>query len=56
MKISFSGAHGTSKTTSVFTECTIHKYNSNKEIGVLTEVARKCPFPINKEADENSQL
>ena len=57
MKIAISGTHGTGKTTALMETTTQVKMdNPGKEVGVLMEVARQCPGPLNKEATELSQL
>lgn len=43
--IAFSGAHGTGKTTSVFELATEMK-KAGKNVGVILEAARECPFPV----------
>jgi len=44
------GTHGTGKTTSVFNHAALLSGQfPNKKIGVIPEMARYCPFPINKE-------
>ena len=54
--ISFSGAHGTGKTTAMY----LFAHNYKKEhptesIAVLSEVARTCPMPINRKASGHTQ-
>jgi thymidylate kinase len=56
-KISFTGTHGTGKTTSVLKKAYECKINlPNKNIDILTENAKHSPLPINKKATEESQL
>lgn len=57
IKISFTGAHGTGKTTSVLEKARELKLSHpTKKISILTEVASECPFEINKASREDSQL
>jgi signal recognition particle GTPase len=56
MKIAFSGSHGTGKTTSVYKECLNYKRNQNKDVAIITEIARQCFLPINQNAPIVSQL
>lgn len=56
MKIAYTGAHGTGKTSSVYRRAAKEKLKSSKNIVVLTEIARQCPFPINEESTIDSQL
>ena len=57
MKISFTGTHGTGKTTSVLKTAYDYKLKyPNKNIDILTENAKHSPLPINKKATEESQL
>jgi predicted ATPase len=44
--IAFTGSHGTGKTTSVYEYCARLKKETRHEIGLITETARRCPFPI----------
>ena len=44
--IAFSGAHGTGKTTSVYSMACELKKSQKIEVGVILEVARQCPYPI----------
>lgn len=56
MKIAFSGTHGCGKTTAAFKEVYNSKLdNPGKIVNILTEVARECPFPINKETTVRAQ-
>lgn len=54
MKIAFSGTHGTGKTTAAFELALEYKKNSNSDVYLIQEVARRCPFPINTQANEDS--
>lgn len=54
MKIAFIGTHGVGKTTLVYEFVTFLKkkgYNAD----VLTEIVRRCPFPINEERTLDTQ-
>jgi len=54
--IAFTGTHGTGKTTAVFdTAAKLKKENPTQRIGILSEVAGTCPYPINLDATELSQ-
>jgi hypothetical protein len=56
IKIAYTGSHGCGKTTSVYKSAHKKKIEEpNKIINLLTEVARKSPFPINRETTINSQ-
>lgn len=56
MKIAYSGTHGTGKSTSVFNECFNYKKKyKDKEVGIITEIPRKSPFPLNQQATVQSQ-
>jgi thymidylate kinase len=54
VKIAFSGAHSTGKTT---TFNVVKKYLENENVPVYTirEVARSCPFPLNRAATPEGQ-
>jgi len=57
IKISFTGSHGTGKTTSVLERARELKLaHPTKKISVLTEVASECPFELNKASREESQV
>ena len=57
MKIAISGSHGTGKSSYVYKKAQEEKIeNPTKRISIVSEVARDCPFPINKTATEQSQL
>lgn len=57
MKIAYTGTHGTGKTTAALEETKQQKIqNPNDNVDILTEIARKCPFKINKKTTEESQL
>lgn len=56
-KIAFSGSHGTGKSTICYQHCYNLKVKAkNKEIGILSEIPRKCPFPINQSGTIKTQL
>lgn len=44
--IAFSGAHGTGKTTAVYEKAGELKKSQIKEVGIILETARMCPFPF----------
>lgn len=57
MKIAFSGSHGTGKTTNVFKLANELKIDNNfKEIGIIQEIERECPFEILDKHTEKSIL
>ena len=57
MKIAFTGAQGTGKTTSCYKLAHDLKIKyPNKTVMMLNENASDCPLPINKNATQNSQL
>jgi len=57
MKIGVSGSHGVGKSFLVYELATKYKLKyPNKEVTVITEIARKCPFKINKEATIETQI
>lgn len=52
-----SGTHGTGKTTSVFELAkTLKMEHHDKTVGIVQELAGTAPFPINKDATEDTQL
>lgn len=56
MKIGVSGSHGTGKSFLVYELANKYKLEyPNKEVTVITEVARKCPFEINENASIEAQ-
>lgn len=55
MKIAFIGTHGTGKTTLAHETVMILK-KKGIDAGMVTEVARQCPFPIGEEATKKSQI
>jgi predicted ATPase len=55
--IAVSGAHGTGKTmTALHVAAELSKAHPEKRIGLMTEIASECPFPINKAADPDAQM
>lgn len=55
--IAFSGTHGTGKTTSAAREFIDLKFSHpQKNIGLLIDLERDCPHPINKDGDEVTQV
>lgn len=44
--IAFSGAHGTGKTTAVYSMAHELKKSQKTEVGIILETARQCPYPI----------
>ncbi|MFW6282422.1 MAG: hypothetical protein ACOC1P_00005, partial [Minisyncoccales bacterium] len=55
MKIAFLGTHGTGKTTLAHDLVTKLK-KQGIDAGFLSEIARKCPFPLNEERTKKSQI
>ena len=56
-KIAYSGSHGTGKTFSVLDLAKEYKISSpNSSVGIIQEVARHCPLPINTESTDESEL
>jgi predicted ATPase len=54
--IAFTGAQGTGKTTATFARALHLKHDHpDKRVGILTETASLCPYPINQAATELSQ-
>ena len=49
MKIGIMGAHGTGKTTYAYRLAYNMKKDSEKDVYVISGVARKCPYPIHAE-------
>jgi predicted ATPase len=55
--IAFTGSHGVGKTTAVFKKAHDLKMKyENKTIGICSEVSLECPYPINKNTTNQSQL
>ncbi len=44
--IAMSGPHGTGKSTAVFALAAERKRENGGEVGIVQEVARRCPYPI----------
>src|SRR3989344_507080 len=55
MKIAFTGTHGTGKTTLTHDLVAALK-KKGYDVGLVSPVARNCPFPINENSTEESQL
>lgn len=56
MKIGISGTHGTGKSYTLYELANKYKIDyPNKEVTVITEVARQCPFEINQNASLKAQ-
>jgi len=55
MKIALTGSHGTGKTTLAY-ELTAELKKHGINATMCTEVARKCPFPIHRKGNFQSQL
>lgn len=57
MKIGISGSQGTGKSFLVFKLANEMKLKyPDKEVTILNETARKCPYKINEDASEDAQL
>ena len=57
LKIAVSGTQGTGKTTSVYKLAYEYKVSyPGHTVGILCEVARDCPFPINQHTTVESQM
>ena len=54
-KIGFVGAQGSGKTTRAYELATALK-KAGKDVYILSEVARSCPFELNEKATEETQL
>lgn len=52
--IAFSSTHGTAKSSQAYMLCAKMKM-AGYNVVVLDELARKCPFPINKEGTDKTQ-
>lgn len=56
-KIGIMGSHGTGKTTLAFKLAAEHKAaDPGKNVTIVSEVARRCPLPINKETTLEAQV
>lgn len=55
-KIGIMGTHGTGKTTLAFDLALKYKKeNPHQNVKIMTEVVRKCPYPINEASTQRSQ-
>lgn len=55
-KIGIMGTHGTGKTTLAFDLALKYKKeNPSLNVKIMSEVVRKCPYPINEESTQKSQ-
>jgi len=55
LKIAFIGTHGTGKTTLCY-HLTAELKKQGFNATMITELARKCPFPINKDTNEKTPM
>jgi len=56
MKVGFSAAQGTGKTTAVYElAALLKKHGTGHDVYVISEVARKCPFLINEKTTIKAQ-
>ena len=55
MKLALIGTHGVGKTTLAFDVCALLK-KAGRNVELVTEVARRCPFPINEGTTLEAQL
>ncbi|MBS3086975.1 AAA family ATPase [Candidatus Pacearchaeota archaeon] len=55
MKIAFLGTHGTGKTTLAH-DLVVKLKKQGVDAGFLSEIARKCPFPLNEDATKKTQI
>lgn len=51
----FTGAHGTGKTTSVYSTAANLKFTVKGEVGIIMETARQCPFPVFSKKEEPTE-
>lgn len=56
IKIAFVGSHSSRKTTTLMHVYSQLKIENNTNTAILMELARECPYPINKEATFKTQL
>jgi len=57
MKIGIAGTHGTGKSTFALRMAADLKQSlPGENVGLLAEVVRKCPFPVNENATREAQL
>jgi thymidylate kinase len=55
MKVALIGTHGVGKTTLAFDVCSLLK-KAGQNVELVTEVARRCPFPVNEGTTLEAQL
>jgi len=55
MKIALFGTHGTGKTTLGY-DLVAKLKKQGADVNFLSEIARKCPFPLNENATKKSQI
>lgn len=57
MLIAYSGSHGTGKTTAVYHRAAQLKVeHPDKTVGIVSELAARCPYRINLDGDMRGQL
>lgn len=57
MKIAYTGTQGTGKTHAAIERAAkLKRENPDKEVGLLINVERECPLPINRETTFESQM
>lgn len=55
-KIGIIGTHGSGKTTwALKTAAALKSKDPSKRVGLLSEVVRECPFPVNNEVTEDTE-
>ena len=55
MKLALIGTHGVGKTTLAYDVCALLK-KQGQNVELVTEVARRCPFPVNEGTTLEAQL
>lgn len=55
MKLALIGTHGVGKTTLAYDVCALLK-KAGRNVELVTEVARRCPFPVNEATTLEAQL
>lgn len=55
MKLALIGTHGVGKTTLAYDVCALLK-KAGQNVELVTEVARRCPFPVNEATTLEAQL
>ncbi|MBI2955820.1 MAG: AAA family ATPase [Acidobacteria bacterium] len=55
MKVALVGTHGVGKTTLAYDLCALLK-KASQNVELVTEVARRCPFPVNEATTLEAQL